>query len=395
MHAPTPATDDALTPLARAIAFYLPQFHPIPENDRWWGQGFTEWTNVVLGRPRFEGHYQPHLPADLGFYDLRVEETRIQQAELARQHGIEGFCYYHYWFGGTRLLGRPLDDLRSSGKPDFPFALCWANESWARTWSGRDHDVLMQQSYSVEDHRAHIEWLAPVLSDVRYIRVDGRPLLLIYRPDAIADLARMVDTWKTHCRHVLGAEPWLVGVRTGFSVGSTSVWAAAGFDGVVDFQPSRHHFPPARSNAGRAVAIARKLLPERWYDALRNNAWLGERELNNIVDYRAYVEGWINDVPAPWLPHYPCVFPSWDNSVRRTAATIIENHDPELYARWLAAAVERVADRPLDQRLVFLNAWNEWAEGCHLEPDKRHGLSFLEATASALMRRSISFSEKG
>lgn len=370
---------------ARALAFYLPQFHPIPENDAWWGKGFTEWTNVVTGRPRFPGHYQPHLPADLGFYDLRLEETRVAQAELARAAGIEGFCYYHYWFQGKRLLGRSLDEMRSSGKPDFPFALCWANESWSRTWSGREHDVLIQQAYSEDDHRAHVHWLAPVLDDPRYIRVDGRPLLLIYRPDAIPELARMVTGWKRHCGDAIGTEPYLVGVRTGFSACSTSAWAAAGIDAVVDFQPSRHFFPVAKNSAGKAVSLARRLLPERWYDALRNNAWLGRRELNNIVDYRAYVAGWKAHVPEPGLPPYPCVFPSWDNSVRRTAATIIENHDPAIYSDWLMAAIERVSSRPRDQRLVFLNAWNEWAEGCHLEPDQRHGREFLEATRECIL----------
>jgi hypothetical protein len=374
----------ASVPLVRAIAFYLPQFHPIPENDDWWGKGFTDWTNVVAGRPRFPGHYQPHLPADLGFYDLRLEETRVAQAGLARAAGIEGFCYYHYWFQGKRLLGRPLDDLRASGKPDFPFALCWANETWSRTWSGRDHDVLIQQGYSEDDHRAHVHWLAPVLADPRYIRVDGRPLLLIYRPDAIPELGRMVAGWKRHCEDAIGMAPHLVGVRTGFSVGDTSAWMDAGLDAAIDFQPSRHFFPAPESRAGKAVSVARRLLPERWYDALRDNPRLGRRELNNIVDYRAYVAGWKSRAPAAGLPDYPCVFPSWDNSVRRAAATIIENHDPALYADWLSAAIERVVTRPREQRLVFLNAWNEWAEGCHLEPDQRHGSRFLEATRVAL-----------
>ena len=374
---------------ARAIAFYLPQFHPIPENDAWWGKGFTEWTNVVSGRPRFPGHYQPHVPADLGFYDLRLQETRVAQAEMAKRFGIEGFCYYHYWFNGTRLLGGPLDALRASGTPEFPFALCWANESWSRAWSGRDHDVLMQQSYSDEDHRAHVEWLGPVFADPRYIRVEGRPLLLIYRPDAIPELARMVAEWKRHCGDAIGVEPYLVGVRTGFSAGSSSAWAVAGIDAIVDFQPSRHYFPAAKSGAGAAVTLARKVLSARWYDALRENAWLGRRELNNIVDYPAYVEGWMARDPEPGLPEYPCVFPSWDNSVRRTAATIIENHDPARYSDWLMAAIERVSSRPRDQRLVFLNAWNEWAEGCHLEPDQRHGLRYLEATQAALQPSGI------
>jgi hypothetical protein len=195
----------------------------------------------------------------------------------------------------------------------------------------------------------------------------------------------MVAGWKRYCEDAVGAEPYLVGVRTGFSAGSASTWAAAGFDAIVDFQPSRHFFPPSKSGAGTAVSLARRLLPERWYDALRDNAWLGRRELNNIVDYRAYIAAWKSHTAEPGLPDYPCIFPSWDNSVRRKAATIIENHDQKLYADWLTAAIERVATRPPDRRLVFLNAWNEWAEGCHLEPDKRHGLDFLEATRQCVL----------
>src|SRR3954447_1517209 len=164
----------------RHLAFYLPQFHPIPENDEWWGQGFTEWTNVTRARALFRGHHQPHLPADLGYYDLRLPETRALQASLAASHGIDGFCYYHYWFKGRRLLERPFADVLASGEPDFPFALCWANENWTRKWNGRDEDVLLAQDYSPADDLEHIRALAPAFADKRYIRIDGRPLLLVY-----------------------------------------------------------------------------------------------------------------------------------------------------------------------------------------------------------------------
>jgi hypothetical protein len=371
----------------KAIAFYLPQFHPIPENDAWWGRGFTEWTNVVAARPRFAGHYQPHLPADLGFYDLRVEETRVAQAAMAREHGIHGFCYYHYWFMGKRLLGRPLDDMLASRRPDFPFCLCWANESWSRTWSGRDHEVLIRQEYSDADNQRHIAWLSGVFEDARYIRIDGRPVFLVYRPQSIPHVAKVMEEWKKFCIRALSVEPFFCAVRTGFSTVDGTGHNSAGFDAVVDFQPSRAVFPSARNVAGRTVALARRTLPASWYEALRNSKAIGKRNLNTVIEYNDYVDAWLRRAaPEGGNPTFPCVFPSWDNSARRPAATIIENHDATAYARWLDAALDRVAGYPADARLVFLNAWNEWAEGCHLEPDHRHGKQFLEATKGCVQQ---------
>lgn len=376
-----PASEEDLR--ARAIAFYLPQFHPIPENDAWWGNGFTEWTNVVTGKPRFHGHGQPHLPGDLGFYDLRVSETRQQQAALARSAGIEAFCYYHYWFQGKRLLHAPFDAVRASGEPDFPFCLCWANETWSRTWSGREHDVLISQGYDVADHAAHIAWLCDVFSDPRYLRIDGRPLFLIYRPEGIPDLAGVLAGWRRECVARIGGDPYFCAVRTGFSTLDGDGLRALGFDGVVEFEPNRERFPTSKNATGHAVSLLRRLLPSKWYDALRGSRWLGSRNLNTIVDYAAYVDAAL-ERPALDDATYPVVFPSWDNTVRRTAATIIENHDPAQYVRWLEDAVSRVAPRAPGQRLVFINAWNEWAEGCHLEPDRLHGRAFLDATADTL-----------
>ncbi|MBF6025871.1 glycoside hydrolase family 99-like domain-containing protein [Lysobacter niastensis] len=375
-------------PRARAIAFYLPQFHPIPENDAWWGKGFTEWTNVVSGKPRFEGHGQPHLPADLGFYDLRVPETRQQQADLARAAGIEAFCYYHYWFEGKRLLNRPLDEVLASGEPDFPFCLCWANQTWSRAWSGREHDVLISQGYDEDDHARHIAWLCEVFADPRYLTVDGQPLFLVYLPEDIPDVSRMLDTWRRHCAATLGVAPWFCGVRTGFSKLDSAGLRALGFDGVVEFEPNRKHFPATKNATGHAISLLQRLLPTTWYDALRNSRWLGERNLNTIVDYAAYVDRSLARPPLDDAT-YPVVFPSWDNTVRRTSATIIENHDAGQYKRWLDDAVARVAPRGPDQRLVFINAWNEWAEGCHLEPDQVHGHAFLDANADALALREV------
>ena len=180
----------------KALAFYLPQYHPIPENDEWWGKGFTEWANVTKARPLFPGHYQPHLPGELGYYDLRVPEVREAQAELARTHGISGFVYYHYWFHGRRLLERPFDEVLASGSPDFPFALCWANEEWTRNWDAQTGRVLMPQQFSEKDDLDHLRWLAKAFADDRYIKIDGRPLMLVYRPMLLPDPKRTTDLWR-------------------------------------------------------------------------------------------------------------------------------------------------------------------------------------------------------
>ncbi len=195
-----PGTAGGGRPRTKALAFYLPQFHPIPENDEWWGPGFTEWANVARARPRYPGHYQPHVPGELGYYDLRVPEVREAQAALAREHGISGFVYYHYWFHGKRLLERPFEEVLESGSPDFPFALCWANEEWTRNWDAMTGTVLMPQEYSEEDDLAHIRYLIRAFQDPRYIRIDGRPLLLVYRAELLPDPQRTFRLWRDEAK---------------------------------------------------------------------------------------------------------------------------------------------------------------------------------------------------
>lgn len=352
---------DMSTSSTYLIAIYLPQFHPIPENNAWWGKGFTEWTNVAKARPKFAGHYQPHIPADLGFYDLRLPEARKAQADLAREYGIHGFCYYHYWFNGKRLLGYPLDEVLRSDEPDFPFCLCWANENWTRIWDGENDAVLAEQHYSEDDDRAHIEWLLGVFRDKRYIRVAGKPLIIIYRASKLPFPRRTAEIWREAARKSGMGEIFLCWFEHSH-VGQSDP-REMGFDAAVEFQPDW-------GNLGEPAAE----IPET-----------GHR----IYDYRDFSKRQINKPQASYL-RFPCVTPSWDNSPRRsTGALTLANAEPCTYGSWLSSALSKVKDWPSEERIVFINAWNEWAEGNHLEPDLRFGRAYLEMTRDALSGKPI------
>lgn len=343
----------------KLIAFYLPQFHPIPENDYWWGRGFTEWTNVTRARPKFSGHYQPHLPADLGFYDLRLAEARQAQADLARRYGIFGFCYYYYWFNGKRLLHRPLDDVLKSGQPDFPFCICWANENWSRRWDGRESEILLAQHHSDEDDLAFIRAVAPIMCDQRYIRVNGRPLLLVYRIELLPNATRTSSIWRDECHRVGIGEIYLACVR---SFGAISNPTINGFDAAVEFPPHER-------------AVLSKIPPDNVSPEFRGL----------IYDYAETAKNYIQ-APIPEYPFFRAAMPGWDNTPRRqNDGHIFFNSTPDTYFAWLSHIIDqtRKFNSP-GERLVFINAWNEWAEGNHLEPDQLTGHSFLEATLSAL-----------
>lgn len=368
----------------KALCFYLPQYHPIPENDRWWGKGFTEWRNVARARPLYPGHHQPQIPADLGFYDLRLPEARAAQAELAREYGIGGFCYYHYWFNGRMLLERPFNEVLASGEPDFPFCLCWANGNWNRRWDGREEEILMAQEYSAYDPRAHLTWLAPAFADPRYVRVHDRPLFLIYDAGSIPDLARVVEGWREAAVSLGIADPYLCGVLSPGGLLEYEAFLQAGFDAVTEFFPTGRRPLRGRLNSGagqRAVNVYRSVRPtvERV---------LPRRARPIIHDYPTLVANALNADPGHERL-FPCVMPSWDNTPRRGVdGIVIQNDDAGLYGDWLRAATLRVATRHPDEQIVFINAWNEWAEGCHLEPDLRNGHRFLEATRSVLKEAS-------
>jgi len=374
VRSPTPRSTNGLV---RLLAFYLPQFHPIPENDRWWGPGFTEWTNVVKATPLFRGHQQPHLPSDLGFYDLRVPEVREAQADVARTYGVSGFCYYHYWFHGRRLLERPFEEVLAAGRPDFPFCLCWANENWTRRWDGADREVLMPQRHSAEDDLAHIEHLLPAFADRRYVRVHGKPLFLVYRTELLPDPARTAEIWRERAARAGIGDLYLARVENFVSnVDPKTI----GFDAAVEFAPDWRVLPAARFQRERWNLVAR-IQHRLGRVGLIPNAYLTHR----IYPYDALARAMLEKPPVHYR-RFRCATPRWDNSARRSnGAIILRDSSPDTYERWLRSLVRDAREAfHGDERLVFVNAWNEWAEGNHLEPDQLWGRAYLEATARAL-----------
>jgi lipopolysaccharide biosynthesis protein len=354
----------------RLIAFYLTQFHPVPENDAWWGKGFTEWTNVTKATPLFHGHYQPHLPTDLGFYDLRVRETRHEQIALAKSYGIDGFCYYYYWFSGKRLLERPLDDMLADPESDMPFCLCWANENWTRRWDAAEHEILIAQKYRPEDDIEFIRSVEPFLRDPRYIRVNGAPLLLIYRPQHLPDAANSLRVWREYCASV-GIPNLHLACALTHGNWDYGQW---GFDSGVEFPPHNMHVPD------RSPELS-------FYEEFHGFC----------PDYADIAELYLRRDYGGALSVFRGVFPSWDNTARRgKIGTVILNGTPENYRRWLSEAIRRTKEEyPGEERLVFINAWNEWAEGCHLEPDRRYGHQFLEATRAARQGQEGAWTHQG
>ena len=358
----------------KLLAFHLPQYHPIPENDEWWGTGFTEWRNVTQAQPLFPDHYQPHLPADLGYYDLRLHEVRQQQADLARQYGIDGFCYYHYWFTGKQLLERPVAEILRSGQPDFPFCLCWANENWTRRWDGRQRDVLISQNYSTADDLAHIQALIPFFQDPRYIRVQNKPLFLVYRSTALPDSLATTTLWRKHAQ-ASGLDGLYLVKTESIPDERERTPEQDGFDAALDFQPDWGSLPTRRQ-------------PTLYWKLLNKLGMARPHPFrtNFVYNYPEVVAAMMARPPVNY-PRIPCITPSWDNSARRRngEAIIYTNSTPEVYAHWLRSVLD---DFPtlsrLPEPLVFINAWNEWAEGNHLEPDLRWGHAYLKATADML-----------
>jgi lipopolysaccharide biosynthesis protein len=360
------AVAEELLEEVKFVAFYLPQFHQIAENDEWWGRGFTEWTNVTKALPRFEGHYQPRLPDGLGFYDLKNSDVLVQQAELARRYGIHGFCFHHYWFSEKTLLDRPINNLLEDKSIDLRFCINWANENWSRVWDGRDRDILIKQEYRPGDDEKLAASLIKYVEDVRYIRVGARPLVMIYRPKILPDARRTVDVLReTFLR--AGIENPFVTMAQAFGDADPRKY---GMDGAVEFPPHK---------VGMGIREANSEL-EAFDSKYKGTVF----RYDDIIDASSAFE----DVP---YTVFKGVCPSWDNTARKPDNGLTyHGSTPEKYANWLEMASRQIIQRNKSaERLVFINAWNEWAEGAHLEPDRHFGYAYLAATRAVHSRLRI------
>ncbi len=354
---PQPNDLGVLQDKTKLISFYLPQYHRIQENDEWWGPGFTEWTNVAKARPNFDGHYQPHIPRDFGFYDLSRIEVMREQAEMARNYGVYGFCFYYYWFSGRRILERPLDNFLNSDI-NMPFCLCWANENWTRTWDGDTKSVLLEQKYAEGDEEKLIASLMPFFLDPRYIRVDGKPMLIVYRINELPSPAGSVLKWRAAAEQA-GLSGLHISVVDFYDISDPR---EVGADAMVEFPP--HKFNGPQNHPDPMPKITNSAFSGGMIDYVKMIAQSAHRERPEFIRYRG-------------------IIPGWDNTARRqNSPTIIVNNSPELYGAWLSylRAYSRESQLNHESSFVFINAWNEWGEGCHLEPDLRWGLRYLEET---------------
>lgn len=359
-------------PKARVLAFYLPQFHPIPENDEWWGKGFTEWTNVGKAKPLFPGHYQPHVPADLGYYDLRVPETREAQAQMAREAGIEGFVYWHYWFGnGKRLLERPFNEVLTSGKPDFPFALAWANETWSGSFHGlKQGSVLIEQTYpGEEDYTAHFNAVLPAFKDKRYITCEGKPMFFIYKPEHIDDeMIQFIRTWRNLAK----------------GNGLPGIYFVAMLDSMYEKELSEVRYKKMKElgfDAVNSMNLYHGPLSKKW----RIIRKIFYKKLKWIPQLQPYgmdrMAGAMDSVENV----FPMITSNWDHTPRSgKRGMVLTGATPEAFKQCLHTFLDKISAKPFEKRILLLKSWNEWAEGNYVEPDIKYGHAYLDALKSEL-----------
>lgn len=352
---------------ARVLAYYLPQFHPIPENDEWWGKGFTEWTNVGKAKPMFPGHYQPRVPADLGYYDLRVPETREAQAEMARKYGVEGFIYWHYWFGnGKRLLERPFNEVLASGKPDFPFALAWANESWSGTFHGlKAGNMLIEQTYpGDQDYINHFNTVLPAFKDPRYIKCEGKPLFFIYKPKQCPDIRHFIELWRG-----LAKENGLDGI-----------FFVAIANSLYDIHRAKLFLNDVMTDGFDALNVINAYdwpITDLKYRLKRKVFF---KQLGLIPDVRPYCYEQFQSPLDDDEKVFPTILPNWDHTPRTgRKGIVLYGSTPDSFRACLHKKMELLKGKPADKRFLIIKSWNEWAEGNYLEPDLRFGTGYLEA----------------
>ena len=379
---------------ARVIAFYLPQFHPIPENDKWWGKGFTEWINVAKAKPLFRGHYQPRIPADLGFYDLRLPEVREQQALLAREAGIEGFCYWHYWFShDKKLLELPFQEVLQSGKPDFPFCLGWANHNWTnKSWEAGTRQqkemTLMEMVYNEDEYRKHFYDVLPAFKDKRYITVDGKPLFYIWSALALPNPAEFIQLWQQLAKENGLKGIYFVGLQFNLLESEKSLKTTL-TKNIPNY--AQHHYDQ---------------LLELGYDAVNSRGYhradLYCRSIWDIL-WRSFSIRLFKHFPISkcdqrkinkWLYTeedrqdnvYPTLMPNWDRTPRSgRGARIYTNSTPEVFGEQIDKVLDLIKDKEPEHKIVFLMSWNEWAEGNYVEPDMKYGHGYLDVLKNRLL----------
>ena len=357
---------------ARVLAYYLPQFHPIPENDKWWGKGFTEWTNVGKAKPLFPGHYQPHVPADLGYYDLRVPETRQAQADLAREYGIEGFVYWHYWFGnGKRLLERPFNEVLASEQPNFPFALAWANETWSGSFHGlKEGNVLIEQTYpGDDDYIAHFNTLLPAFKDHRYITCVGKPVFFVYRPFDMPDMKHFIELWRS------------LAIKNGLS----DIYFVAIIGSLHTDDRANEMYNRAKNLGFDGVNVVNAYdapITDLKYRLIRKVFF---KNLKCIPDIRPYRADMFDSCLDGRMDVIPTVMPNWDHTPRTgKRGILLYGSTPDKFRESVHRMLQRTEQKPYEKRFLMIKSWNEWAEGNYLEPDLQYGCAYLEALKSEI-----------
>lgn len=347
------------------MAYYLTQFHPTPENDSWWGRGVTEWDNVASAVPQYLMHYQPRLPGELGFYDLRLKEKIARQIELAKMYGVFGFCFYYYWFDGKRLLEKPLNLYLENKDFRFPFCLCWANQSWTKGFFGSSQEVIMEQNKSEESYKNFIHDIIIYLKDDRYFQINGKKVLQIYKPMDIPNCNEVITYWRKYClEHGVG-EIYLIAC---WMANQQEDFLLKGFDAMSEFQ------------LGALLPYCKKINEQIEFVA--------PEYFGAIYSYEDLVKQKVYEKTFNIKHLYQAISPMWDNTPRKNnkGAIIFDGSTPELYKEWLKAIIRHNQKRnDLDDNLIFVNAWNEWGEGAYLEPDRRYGYAYLQATLDAVL----------